>query len=442
MPLNIDTSRPGTLQQLQYLYTGDPNTTPEEVQGALQTRAPQGADWVHQTEMKYGINDASRMFQDQQINQQMARFAANQGAPQQPQYQSDYQRIAAQAQQVAPVQTGMGGPNNRYGFQPTLNARRDAMTPEERAVDSLRPNTAQNQIDPYANLTQFDRQQIQQTGQTPDSLIMQRRLGEQNRYFTDASGNKRDWINPTAKGRYTPEQLYTTPEFRSIYQQDPAKAAHAFEALTGQPLQAYEGVRTATQKQQIDREKQYEKTFYDKAVSGEVRMNSMGEWESEEFTIDPLTGKKIPSGKWSAVSGTMKEIASIGDRAFPELKRKALLEAKARQEAETKTSPTVPVNPRDPNSPIPVEKFNRPANPIWQVAQNAVEDKFNPNANSQMMNFSRMGQIEHQRGNLVNDPQFKALYAKNPALAMARVVALQKQNQNQFDSRDTEVIYR
>jgi hypothetical protein len=223
------------------------------------------------------------------------------------------------------------------------------MTPGEQEMFNQNPIVAGAPSNAYSNLTDFDRQQMRETGQTPASLVMQRRLGEQNRFFTDASGNKRDWINPKSTNQYRPEELYIRPEFRTIYQKNPQQAAHAFEALTGQPLQAYEGVRASIQKQQVDREKQYEKTFYDEAVAGNIQFDADGNVQTQEFTIDPLTGKKIPSGKWSSATGAMKEISEIGIRAFPEIAQ--LMHERARKKAEQGNPATT--TPATPRRPIP-----------------------------------------------------------------------------------------
>ncbi len=330
MPAYINPNRPGTLQDLQRIYTSNPNVSPEEVDSRLHLNAPQGREWTRQTANAVGIgNDPAAYFSQMQTRQRMANYAGAQ--QQQPQYASEFARnqAIAQAEPIAPLQSNF----QRYPLQQQL----PQMTVEEQQMDLMRPKTVASA--PAMQLSPFLQQQARQDNMTNEAMYLRSRLGEQNRFFQDASGAKRDWINPTAKSKYTPEQFYTIPEFQTAYKRDPQKAAHVFEALTGTPLAGYEQQRAASMKQQGQDQEQYGRAFFDMVKEGKVRLSPEGQFLTQAFTWDAINNKEVPTGEWAPASGLTKQMIDLGQKSHPQLLEFLRLQNK-RGKTETQTQGT------------------------------------------------------------------------------------------------------
>lgn len=311
MPLLFNTQQPASIPQLDQLYTGDPNVTPDQVDSNLFLQSSQVQDYIHKQASNLGIGDPVAYYNQQLLARKMANTpsgaqmnamrAVGQYDPkslpgQLTQRDNMWDRVAANnqadSQQFAALQNAN---NDRYYPLPATGAPIPTMSPVARTA------------------------MAQQGITNPMQFLMQQRLGS-NRSMVDTSGFK----NLTSQG-INSDELFSHPSFQSFLAKNPQGSAQVFQALTGQPFQQFSENYVASKKAEQTRAVAALTGHLDK---GEATMDKDGNIQWREMLFDPTLQQFKPTGKVLPANPYQKSLEKYLPLVDATLGRKAQLEAK------------------------------------------------------------------------------------------------------------------
>ena len=232
--INFNAQRPASLQQLASFYSGNPNVSPEEASNGLNS---QQRGYMQAQGASLGIGDPQEYFSKQQLANKMQN---TQSMGQQADFISAQRQLAtmqsngASAAEFAPLQNAFQTAMHKTGDPYTdqmhhaslIGAMNQPVNPasSEQARMSAYPMPMLGQS---PDLRPLQMQDAARQGMTPEAYNIKQRLAPGNR-SADDTGAGAPWVPNNQKGNVNPEELYNKPEFQTVLQQQPDRAAQAF----------------------------------------------------------------------------------------------------------------------------------------------------------------------------------------------------------------------
>lgn len=419
MPVLFNTNRDATGSQLDNLFLGNPNLTPDQVSSNLALSNPQGAGWVNQQAQNLGMGDPVAHYNAIRLAQTMA------------QTQSGAQANANQ----------MAG-NFSADSLPGQLARRNAMVDQASAANDqqnqqLASLQQQNNDRAYAlpveggavpQMTPVMRTAMAQQGITnPLQFLMQQRLGpNQGMVNTKPLARATQAINP--------DDLFNEPTFQAQLNRDPNKAASVFTALTGQDFGGYAKNYAASKQQERTTGTAWLRKQHEDGVAV-LQPDGTTLWRQP--VQNPTSGQMVPGptlGPGNAFQKSMEQYLPYMDTKLAQF---AQLHAKG---GAAPSGPVVPPNPTETPTPLQAATFGgsmmgNAGNVAINTAAGAVNDignifTGNPVGTGAAAAMSPVAGASpnHARAALANNPRFQALLRSNPNAARRIIMALQTGN--------------
>lgn len=191
----------------------------------------------------------------------------------------------------------------------------DAMVAQQRQqqTQSMYPLP---QLGQEPQLRPLDQAEAQRRGMTPSAYLLDRRLGT-DKLTQLPNGENRSWVNPQLGAAKPPEDILNHPQFQTVLQQDPQKAARVFQALTGQDLKTSIGTQVAAQAERTHAftaqlQKGFEEGFYQ-------RNPDTNQFESRKWVpnMDPTKGGLVRDSKFTPLSDSEHEMFAHISKAYP-----------------------------------------------------------------------------------------------------------------------------
>lgn len=221
-------------------------------------------------------------------------------------------------------QMGISGGVDNFFAQRRADQYNMAAAAQQRQMEAVRnaPQVAGLQDSLYPiptagtpiSLRPLDQQEAQRLGQSPEAYTLNRRLrlaGVSQQLVPDLTSIGAQGGNVTTPGRaggISAEDLYSEPTFQSAMSRTPEKAHAVFQALTGFPLLGAGGFHEAYQGRRAAEIKQGTGDLHQLLMSGHARPTATGV-EFSETQFDPVSGKMVPTGKYTAGDPYQKSLA-------------------------------------------------------------------------------------------------------------------------------------
>lgn len=413
MPILFNTNQPASLNQLDNLYLGDPNLTPDQVDSNLFLGNSQGQGWVHQQAQNLGIGDPVAHYNAIALARKIA--GTQSGAVAEAQRQAGiYSPTSLPAQLQArdhmwdQVATGQQQQQQQLASLQQSN--------NDRAYPLPTPGTA-------PTLTPVMKAAMAQQGLTnPTQFLMQQRLGP-----NQGMVNTKPLAG--ASGAIDPDDLFNEPTFQQALTKDPNKASQVFGALTGQDFAGY-AKNYAASKQQ---ERTTGVAFLRKSLEdGTAAMNADGSMSWRAQIQNPISGQMGPGptlGEGNSFQKAQEKFLPYLD-SDPAMKRFRMLGKKG--------APSTPVaslqTPSDNVVPTSLAAgFPSTGQTVMNTVGGAVNDIGNMFSGAPLGAGSAgaMAPVQnqapvHARAILLNNPRFQQLMRTKPDVARRIIMSIQQ----------------
>lgn len=271
----FNTNQPASQSQLDNLFMGDPNLTPDQVNSNLFTQNSQGQGWVNQQAQNLGIGDPVAHYNAILLARKMANTQSGAQA-----------EAARQAGAFSPTSLP-GQLAARDNMWNQVQGQQDQQTAGLASLQQVNNDRAYPLPTPGSTPTMSPVMQTamaQQGITNPTQFLMQQRLGgNQGMVDTKPLAN--------ANGAINPDDLYNEPTFQAALNHDPNKASQVFSALTGQDFKSYANNYAASKNQ----ERTSGVSFLRKSLEeGTAQLNPDGSMGWRQQVQNPTTGMMVP----------------------------------------------------------------------------------------------------------------------------------------------------
>lgn len=343
--MNFNTNRPMTEAQLAALYARNPAETDSQ----LFLANPRAHSWVQGQAQRMGIDDPEAHFATLQTQQAMRT------AP-------------SMFQSLANREAGRFGANTLPGQLQARDQTWDAIAATQ-AAEAAKLATLQR-------AQALDRTPLQSLGQGEQSMVDGQPLWKAAGFNSPAALDMSKRMAGVAEGRQfntgnqmDNDTLYRDPRFRALMERYPDKAAHVFEAVTGNQLTKHSEAVLARDK---DQNRFGMDTVQDWTRSGRAQWNTAdNKWKMRQLVPDPTNpGRLIVGDGYEDLDPFQSEMFSkYGPQVAPLLAERAAIVSKSQQSTPGANPITSSVTAQTPSDPLQPYAASQPGYHLGNALQ-------------------------------------------------------------------------
>lgn len=418
MPILFNTNQPASQSQLDNLFLGTPNQTPDQVNSNLFLNNTQGQDWVNKQAANLGISDPVAYYNKIAMARQMAgtQNGAQAEAARQAGAYSPSSLPGQLASRNAMWNAVQGGQDNQAAQLASLQQSNN-----DRSYPLPAPGTS-------PSLSPVMQTAMAQQGITnPSQFLLQQRLGP-NAGMVDTKPLAQ------ANGGINPDDLFNEPTFQAALGKDPNHASQVFAALTGHDFKQYSD-NYATSK---INERTSGVSFLRKSLEeGTAQLNPDGSMGWRQQVQNPTTGQMVPGPVVAAGNPFQKSMEKYlpymdSDPAMARFRQLAKMGVGQSQVASLQGQQVDNTAPSALTT-TPFAQAGGAATTAMNTTAGVVNDIGNifsgqPVGTGSTASYAKPAGITpvHARAALANNPRFQNLLRTNPDAARRIIMSIQQ----------------